>query len=1178
MKMAIEFTENQRLAIDSDAGPVLVAAAAGSGKTAVLVERAVRIICDEQKKTPCDRLLIVTFTRAAANEMSRRITARLEQAVRENPDNGYIKEQLMLLPSASITTIDSFCGNLAREYFFELGISASYKIAEPGDIAVMQRTAMDKTVEKMYENKLFPKLCDALFQSYDDYGLREAVKELYTHARSLAFPDEWMKKSIENYTYDSLSDNIFVHILVENAIEELHLIAGYADSALEIIPNDEAHGKFKEIFTNAADFSKNTVAALKKGDIDAACTLIAFYDCPDFGRSKKGYDPEVLLEAKHLGGEITHSYGKICKLLPCGEKEIANELSEQKELAELLFEVLTLYSENLRQLKSEKELYEFNDIEHFVLELICKNENGKIAVTDIGKNISQKFDYVMVDEYQDTNSLQDTVFRVLSDGGKNLFIVGDSKQSIYRFRQANPDIFVKSQEQSKLYDDSDGGKILLSENFRSRREVCDTVNEIFGAAMSREAGEINYDGEHMLVVGANYPQKDGMTSELLVIDGSPSLDKNEDAESFELLDDDRAEAAIIAEKIKSIMQNGEIYDAKSGCCRKPKYGDFAILLRAVSGHADKYCDELEKRGIPAWCQKKITFYERPEILTVLSLLKAADNPGRNTALLGFALGPLGGLDADQTARIRLYKSKGSLYSAFLLAAKDGNADAVRILSILSDIREKAMSLSLPLLIDYIYGFSGYYAVCSAAKDGDDRCANLRKLLSVAESYEKNSTGGLSGFVRYVEDAAENKTEIKTANIAPEGMVPVMTIHASKGLEYPVVFLARCGSDFKFDNKNVEISEKYGVGICRIDGDGLRRRTVAQRAIQTVNRRETVAENMRLLYVALTRASEKLYMVASVKDFEKKRLEILHFYEATCDIMKRDGLSASFIHGTKSFADWIFGVLNINRTFTFDGITEGRGTIKVSIVKKDTLSAEAEESVSETRLEADKDISRKIADRISHHRKTALSNISAKVTASELNKADHGGEYDFTAVPEFLQGAAKSGTDYGTAVHTFMQYCDFVSAADNLEAEIARLTDIGKLEKAAADAISRKSLEKFFESDLCRRINSSDRVLREPPFTVLSSPDRYFADITEEQADGRQIVLQGVCDLVFRENGSPVVVDYKTDRAQSAQQLREKYSSQLMLYADAVSEITGKPTAAVIIYSFYCGEYSEYKLK
>lgn len=1177
--MAIEFTEHQRLAIDSDAGPVLVAAAAGSGKTAVLVERAVRIICDEQRKTPCDRLLIVTFTRAAANEMSRRITARLEQAVSENPLNGYIKKQLMLLPSASITTIDSFCGNIAREYFFELDISAAYKIAEPGDIAVMQKAAMDKTVEKMYENKLFPKLCDVLFENYDDYGLREAIKKLYTHARSLAFPDEWMKKSIENYDADSVSDNIFVRILVESAIEELHLIAGYADSALGIISNDDVYDELKEIFTKAAEFSKNTVATLKKDDIDAACTLVAFYDCPKLSRSKKGYDKEVWLEVKRLGGEIADSYGKIRKLLPCGEKEIANELSEQKELVKLLFEVLKLYSENLIQLKNEKEMYEFNDIEHFVLELICTNENGRIAVTDIGKNISQKFDYVMVDEYQDTNSLQDTVFRVLSDGGKKLFIVGDSKQSIYRFRQANPDIFVASQQESKLYDESDdeGGKILLSENFRSRKEVCDTVNEIFGAIMSREAGEINYDKEHMLVAGANYPPKDGMTSEFLIIDDSPSLEESENDETTELLDNDRAEAAVIAEKIKAIMQSDEVYDGKSGGYRKPGYGDFAILLRTVSGHAENYCDELEKRGIPAWCQKKITFYDRPEILTVLSLLKAADNPGRNTALLGFALSPLGGLDADQTARIRLYKNKGSLYSAFLLAAKDGNAEAERILSILADIREKAMSLSLPLLIDHIYSFSGYYAICSAAKDGDDRCANLRKLLSVAEGYEKNSSGGLSGFVRYVEEAAENKTELKTGNVAPEGMVPVMTVHASKGLEYPVVFLARCSSDFKTDRQNVEISEKYGVGICRTDSEGLRRNTVAQRAIQMVNRRETIAENMRLLYVALTRASEKLYMVASVKNFEKKRLEALRFYEATCDIMNRDGLSASFIHGSKSFADWIFGVLAVNRTFTLDGITEGRGTVKVSIIKKDALSSVAAESVSKNRHKADEDVSLKISERISNHRQTALSAVSAKVTASELNKADHGGEYDFTAVPEFLQGAARSGTDYGTAVHTFMQYCDLASAADDLESEIARLVGVGKLEKAAADAMSRKSLEGFFESDLWRRINSSDRVLRETPFTVLSSPDRYFAGITEDQADGRQIVLQGVCDLVFWENDRPVVVDYKTDRAQSAEQLREKYSSQLMLYADAVSEITGKPTSSVIIYSFYCGEYSEYKL-
>ncbi len=1249
-----KWTNEQLEAIVDNSGNLLVAAAAGAGKTAVLVERIIRKITNPQEPVDIDRLLVVTFTNAAAAEMRERIGEAISQALEKDPDNRQIQRQMTLLGKASITTIHSFCLDVIRSNFQHIDIDPNFRIADETESTLMKLEALDEVFEEQYEkedNKDFLELLESYGGNRDDQILMDMVFNLYGFIQSSPWPEARLNEMAQALSLEEGAD--FGHtswgrILLDVArLEFLGLkeMAGKAlalsreaglDKYLTVLKND--YDQIDYVLQMIPDPADSEGTALSQGPIwDKVCRLIEsinFDRMPTLGKDADKVSQE---KVKKIRNQVKAGIRKLQeRIFTAGSEEIIKDLNalypKMSCLAGLASDLARKYNEK----KARKSMVDFNDLEHLCLELLTqKDEDGNLIPSQTAVTYRERFVEVMVDEYQDSNLVQEIIIKMISrapEGRPNVFMVGDVKQSIYRFRQARPDIFMEKYNTYSIEKGSPYRKILLYKNFRSRKEVIDAVNYLFGQFMSEQVGELDYTQEEALNPGAVFNDPDeGITAggevEFHLIQtggadkGSTDVDETDDAgndenEDGEVLDNIQCEARIVARRIKELLspdEEGRVYsvwDKSRREYRPVTYRDIVILLRTTKSWSDVFTEELGMMGIPVFADTGSGFFKTIEVQVVLSLLQIIDNPLQDIPLLSVLRSPIFSFTTDELAEIRLAERKGLLFDALckLADSKNGNT-AVRAADFLDKLerwREMSLYMTTDQLIWQLYQETGYYGMVGAMPAGEQRQANLRILFDRARQFEKTSYKGLFNFITFVDKLKSSRGDMGSAKILSENdnVVRIMSIHKSKGLEFPVVFLSGCGKKFNFQdmNKSILLHQDLGFGPDVVD-TRLRASwpSAVKQAIREKIRIETLSEEMRILYVALTRAREKLIITGAARDLPKA----LEGWAESADSEEQRLPGYKMIKAT-TYLDWMVPALMRHQgcCALWDSLPADHDLNNLLVndesiwrvifwdrnqVPGDPAEDEAEQTGLIQWLEGDdnsEDLSAydmEIDRRLDWEYPFAkLSRVQAKFSVTELKRrfdpqiSDERGDppgylHQMVKKPMFLEERkGLSAAEKGTVMHFVMQHLDFKNP--DLEKQIQEMVSKDLLTLKQAESIDTGKIRRFIDSDLGRRVLSCDTINREVPFYIEIPCRELYPGIREDMGH-EPVLLQGVIDCFFGEPDGLVLIDYKTDHVLPGKEemIRERYATQISYYSKALETLTGKRVKERYIYLFSTGE-------
>lgn len=1157
------WNEGQLAAITSFGGNILVSAAAGSGKTAVLVERVIRMLTDEQNPVDADRLLIVTFTRLAAAEMRSRINSKLSELYAKNPEDRRLGRQLLLMERAHIGTIHSFCSEVVRENASALGLMPDPSIADEDEAADISAAALEETIEKYYSegSEIFSELAETLGGGRRDSGLGEAVLTLYRFISSLPHYEDWLSEKAAMYDPAvPVGETEWGKVLFGYARSVLGYHILKAKQLLEKC-EEEGLGSLSEICLDDISVLEGLLYICELGRWDSFCAAVA---TASFKRmpTKHGADEYFKKYFQSAREEYKNAVKKtLAKDFSVSEAEFSEDIADLYPKVCCLFDVTLDYARRFCEMKREKRLIDYTDLEQLTLSVLTKkDEHGLYIPTETARDISGRFDHILIDECQDINKVQDTIFRNISRGN-NLFFVGDVKQSIYRFRQAMPELFLEKRRswpvlESKNYP----ATIILGKNYRSRRNIAGAVNYIFGQIMSAKAAEIEYDSSEMLIPAAEFPEDGKIRNEVMLIEADQ--------------DSVKAEAEAVAERIYNMVLRGEpVFDGKEN--RPMRYSDICILFRATKGKAEVFLSALRKRGISARSEKDNGFLNRPEVAAVIDVLKAVDNPLLDIPLAGAMLSEMFLFTPDELAEIRLDTRKVPLYSSVKLAAENGSEKAAGFISVLDSLRKAAAYERSDAVIERLYDMTSFPQVMRSCPDGELKLANLRLLVKYAADREKAGANGLSSFIRFIARLEERENDLKPAGSTGSGnCVRIMTVHGSKGLEFPVVFLCGTSKQFRTDRSDqTMLHPELGFACPRRDKEtGARFTTVPQLALMHELRRYNLAEEMRILYVALTRPKERLIITCCQKNTEK------YLGKLASDAQCGERLDPFNVSSAKCEADWILTALLRHPDAVDLRLAAGLGEDVVipddtrwrfSTVRDDFVETAEAALPEEDDEPLDEEVYRILAERQSWKYPFAASEkIPAKAGVSALTHQDMHRKMLFSAKP---QNGTLSGADRGTALHTFMQFCDFEAAKADPKAEIRRLLEKRFISEKQAEVIDPRKIIAFFESGLYLRIERSPKVWRELRFLRgLSAAELGYEGASDED----KITVQGVADCVFEENGKLVVVDYKTDFVDDIEELRERYAAQLNMYKKLLSETLGKEVVSAVIWSFRFGKELE----
>lgn len=1169
-----KWTHAQADAIHARGGTLLVSAAAGSGKTAVLVQRVLERMTDEQNPSDADRLLVVTFTKAAAAEMRERIAQQLSRMLAEDPSNTALQRQQILLGGAHISTVHSFCSELVRENFYKLNISHDFRIADDGEMSILRGEAITQVLEDCYaaENPDFYELVEAFSSDRDDNRLILSVNQLYNFIRSHPFPERWLREKSEMYSGSvPVEETPWGLCLLHFAREACDYSLSLIRDSLESMQADE---KLCAAYTEAYQSDLAGLTALQRaaqnGEWDNVGELAANFV---FTRLKavRGYAEDPLkLRLTACRDEVKSTVKKLAALFSATAQDCTNDLQALSPIVEQLFHVVTAFSHTLDQMKAERRLADFGDLEHWALRLLVRETENGYERTEEAIELSRRFDEIMVDEYQDTNEAQDLLFRAISQNEENLFMVGDVKQSIYSFRQAMPRIFLQRRSEFAEYDRENSrypACIVLDQNFRSRSTVTDSVNFVFGQLMSSQAGDVEYSGKELLVAGASYPPQELCDTRLDILDLSMGQG-SEDA--MELL-----ESRHIAETILQLIAQG-LQVTENGVQRKAVFRDFCILLRSANQYAAKYAKELQLCGVPAWADSSSGFFEAPEISSVLSLLRVVDNPVQDIPLLSVLMSPIYGFTPDELSAVRLHLPKAPLYLALCEAAKQGDARAAKVLEELDSLRSLAATLPSDRLLHSIYQKTGYLTLVQAMTNGEQRLSNLQLLMEYAKKYEASGYNGLSGFIRFIDRLQEQNSDLPGASTISEAsnVVRIMSIHKSKGLEFPVCILAGCARRFNKERGDALLHPELGLGIKRKEQGGLARVTTLPReAIALEQERQSMSEELRVLYVAMTRAREKLIMLTTVKDLNSTLASIAPKLTA------EERISPYVVRSASSISDWLLscalrhpsgGALRDRALCSGELIADCVGApweirvLPAPLVEEE--SAQADSAV--VMPPPDEALLSRIAGEIDFiYPDASLFGVPAKVSASELAAESAGEDYEILSRPAFLGKSGLTPAERGTALHQYMQFANYAAAAEHPEKELERLQIGGFLSEEEAAAVQLKRVTAFFQSSIAKRMLAAEICHREFRFTVEIPASLLKKEVPAEQ----QVILQGAVDCVFVEPDGAVIIDYKTDRTSSPEELWSRYRVQLALYKMAIERVLEVPVKECALYSFALGQ-------
>ena len=1213
----MQWTKEQQDVIDFRNRNILVSAAAGSGKTAVLVERIIKKITDEKNPVDIDRLLVVTFTKAAAAEMRERIGNAIEKRLEIHPEDENLRKQQTLLHNAQITTIDSFCLFVVRNHFEEIGIEPNFRIADPGEIKLLEMDVLNEVFEKEYarhSSSLDMEDCKdsflALVDAYSDKRSNKAVKEMiskiYTQSASNPWPKEWVTSLLQPYTVSSKDELVKTEMMqgIFDYVKQILLdmperLERYRQMAL----SETGLEKYAQNITSDIEAFEGLEETSDYEALGVFCKKL----CDAMGSLSSIRDFKGNVEKKEavsngrngVKKEIRDIYADYFAM-PLDE--LVEQLGRMRGIAEELIRLTLLYMEALEEKKKEKHLMDFSDVEHAALRILVDEETKEQRSTSL--EYKNHFEEIMIDEYQDSNQVQEEILNAISResmGVYNMFMVGDVKQSIYRFRLARPELFM---EKFATYDlqESKKQRIDLHKNFRSRSQVLDFTNDMFYKIMAMDLGKVAYDADAALYCGADYPQAEGMDAEVLLYETQPQQDENrmEENENTEDLSKRQLEARMIAKRIHELKASLQITDKKTGELRALRNSDIVILLRSLTGWGNDFTKVLEDCGIPAHVSTSTGYFSAVEVQTVLSFLKILDNPYQDIPMAAVLKSAIVGLDNEELAAISLTEGGSSFAEAAIKQMEevtDGKLYAFA--QTYRRLRNKVLDTPIHLLIDMVLEETGYGDYVKALSAGSQRKANLDMLVEKAVCYEKTSFKGLFHFVRYIDQLQKYEVDFGEADVIGENedVVRLMTIHKSKGLEFPVVFVAGVNKNFnESDSKDkMAIHPDMGLGLDEIQiSPRTKRKCLVRREIAERIRRDNLGEELRVLYVAMTRAKEKLILTGTVANQEKL------FGSHMGNMLPGVPLRFSQRVKAKSYLEWIApAVLSYPDKYGFTFVDAKDLVLDTAkTLAKDTL---AKEALLEQIKEADEALVTEYKNRFAYEYPYKQEmNKKSKYSVSELKHASMVENYDRmegeVEVPEFLAEEKEAyvpdfarqtedkdvagealgvnrGALRGTAVHRVMECMDFAAfldiEQDSTDAVMSFVTN--ELDRMVPELLTQEQHElvdknkicAFFQSEVASRMAEADKrgdLFREKPFVM----------------EHEGVLVQGIIDVFWLEDDKIVLLDYKTDRVETADELVQRYQTQLDLYAKALSNIfsvgkTTKMQTENLIYSFCFGQ-------
>lgn len=1193
--MGMTWTESQKKVIDRRERNILVSAAAGSGKTAVLVERIIQKIT--QDKVDIDKLLIVTFTNAAAAEMRERIRDAIEKKLEEEPEDTHLQRQFTLVHNAQITTIDSFCLYVIRNYFYKIDLEPNFRVADEGELSLLRSDVLGKLLEAHYAagEEVFLSFVAGYGSAKSDQAIQDMILKMYAYAQSYPWPDEWLVSCGQAYDLKEEADmeqadwmKQFLDSLVTavsdcgsqmrealNVCEEPDGPYMYADALredirrLDAIRESGSYARFgEEINAYAKAFPKLAAARKFEGSVE-----------------KKELVQNIRNAMKK---EIKDMRDKFFFKEP---EEIFLDMKKTAPAVKMLVALTEEFASCFAAEKKRKNLVDFSDMEHFALKILVDQTTKE--PTETADEFAALFDEIMIDEYQDSNYVQETLLRAVSKerfGQNNLFMVGDVKQSIYRFRLARPELFM---EKFDTYAAGTPGceRIDLQKNFRSRDEVLSGVNDIFYKIMCRDLGNVVYDENAALYPGADYPEDMDpamFAMEVLVADESGA----EEMERVEL------EARMIASRIHEMRKEGQtVTDKESGELRPMEYRDIVILLRSVSGMADTFVKVLLEEGIPAFTTSRTGYFSTVEIQTVLNMLRVIDNPMQDIPLAAVLYSPVGGFSGEDLAKIRAVSGEKTFYESILTYDTMPEEETDQklwerlrgFLAKLEAFRKRVPYTPVHELITELLEETGYLSYITALPAGEQKCANVQMLIEQAIHYEDTSYKGLFHFVRYIEKLRKYDVDYGEADIINENenAVRIMSIHKSKGLEFPVVFAAGMGKTFNTQDtrSRLILHPELGIGldcmdtVCRTKTPTLLKRTLARQTEE-----ENLGEELRVLYVALTRAKEKLILCGCLKDVEKK------FGEYRQNVDTEHPVSFLARSSAHCYFDWVLPAL-YSYPEKYEIRMFGETDARAGHLKEAVRTLLTKEQVKRAVQTADEELLEKIEERLSFaYPFEAEKDIKTKVSVSEIKHQRmqfepeemetvqwYAEEETEEIVPDFIEkrDRVNRGALRGSAMHLVMQCLPFAGSPSDgnkkqmyawIAEELEKLKKAGRLDETMYELVRIPMIVDFFASPLGKRMVQADQreELRKEKAFVLGIPAGEIWD-----CDSRELVLvQGIVDAFFYEDGDIILMDYKTDSVEKPEQLIQRYQAQLDLYARALEEATGKKVREKIIYSFH----------
>ena len=1224
----MEWTNEQKQAIYKNNSNILVAAAAGSGKTAVLVERIINKILNE--KIDIDKLLVVTFTNAAASEMRERILNAIYKKIDESENEEEIQnlqKQVVLLNKASICTIDSFCLDVIKNNFFELNISPNFRIGDTPEMELLKQEVLEELFEEKYEekNEDFQNLIKTYTSYRDDTPLKDLILKIFGFISSSPYPRKWLKNQVEKFNVlkdIDFSKTEWGKILLQEIKEEVIDDIAILENEARKLSLESDLVLFEKTIQNDIFELQTLLANLENWD--KAYTIANSLEFITWPRNKVNSIEKE--NAKKVRDNVKKKLkAKTEKIFVSNSEEAIQDISDMYQtlikLKDLIFEFEDKFSEK----KKERNILDFSDVEHLALQILVKEkEDGTHEKSEVAKKYMKNFEEIAIDEYQDSNLVQEYILTAVSRGN-NIFMVGDVKQSIYRFRQARPELFLEKYKTYKLEDANEKGlKIKLFKNFRSRENILDFTNLIFENIMSESLGEIDYTEEEYLNLGATW-NEEKIQNEIDIIDLSGKQDEKvtedssytdeeeiENEDEQENIEEIELEAKFVATKIKELVDNKfQVYDLKLGQKRDIKHKDIVVLLRSTKGKAPVFEKELMEENIPVYSDMSSEYIDSMEIQTILSVLKIIDNPMEDIPLVTVMRSSIGKFTDNELVEIRLVDQKSDFYTtlqkAKLSVSTELKEKIERFLNQIEEWREEQEYLSLNELIWKIYEDTGFLNYMGVLPNGTLRQANLKMLFERAKQYESASFKGLFNFIRFIERLRLSSGDFSSAKMIGENedVVRIMSIHKSKGLEFPVVFLASTASNFNLMDLNDDIllDQELGLGVKFIDYDmQLKYDTLTKLALKNKGLTSSLSEEMRILYVALTRAKEKLYITAIKKDFDnvKEKLE-----EMIAIYKKQNGkINPILVKKYKSYIDWILltyytnfdkskKLANIN-IYKKDKLiknlkTEEKQEIDVLQLIKENLENVTDEEIK--KVEEELNFKYEYLEATTIPSKTSITAIAhkniEKIKSTTLNENEYlepinveeqiiTDEIEFPK-PKFLTGEEEekiTSAKRGTIMHLCMKTLDFSRDYElkDIKELIQNLVTKQIITEKEAKSVNIYQILNFTKSNIWIELKNAKEYHKEEPFYINVPAN----EIEEVQCDDN-ILAQGIIDLYYiTKDDKLVLLDYKTDFVQEGEEeiLIKRHTPQLMLYKEALENALARKVDKIYIYSTVLGKAIE----